>query len=313
MSTSSIKFADVPMALAPPPAAHPPTPKVAIVSSLCLHYECIGFICEMFRHAAAIGIYFNGERFGWVPYFAYHAGFNNVFIGEPRRGEELQNWLWHDYDIIIKLTAGDPVIDTNRPEIYARYRDKLYGILHIAEYKMPEKYITISPFVKCDLETCYYVLPVYNGITVASRDREPMILYVGHIDRFDEDLRNFISRVNYKVVFCSPAHHRPADFNHPNMVFLGNVSTTQLIELISRCWFILGKNPRYCLMDRFNGAITLSLSYKKPMIVGRAIQEAYKMPGIVFEENYCETVDFLNSLTKHTSKPATKAKPFLMG
>lgn len=296
MSITTLTFADVPLSRAPPPAAYPPSPKVAIVSSLCLHYECIGFICEMYRHAAAIGIFFNGERFGWVPYFAYHAGFNNVFIGSGGgAGEPLQNWLWREYDIIIKLTSGDPVIDMNIPGIYERYKDKLFAIMHAEDYKMSERYITISPLVKCE-KPYNYVLPVYRGITIAARDPSPMILYVGHIDRFDDDLRNFITQVKSQVVFCSPAHHRPTDFAPPNMRFLGNVSTPQLIELISRAWFILGKNPRYCLMDRFNGAITLSLSYRKPMIMGRAIQEAYGIPGIVFEENYCETLPLLNHL-----------------
>lgn len=309
MSITSITFADVPLSRAPPPAAYPPSPKVAIVSSLSLHYECIGFICEMYRHALAIGIFFNGERFGWVPYFAHNAGFDNVFIGSFGP-EPLQDRLWYEYDIIIKLTSGDPVIDMNHPVVYERYKDKLYAIMHAEDYKMSERYITISPLVKCE-KPYNYVLPVYRGITVAARDPIPMILYVGHIDRFDDDLRNFITQVRANVVFCSPAHHRPTDFAPPppNMIFLGNVSTPQLIELISRAWFILGKNPRYCLMDRFNGAITLSLSYRKPMIMGRAIQEAYKIPGIVFEENYCEVLPLLNQLFTPQTKGAKMQMP----
>lgn len=276
--------------------------KIGILSSLSLHYECVGFLCDIFK-GHEISIFFTGDRFGYTRYFcALYPNIeliNTAAIPSPKTG------IWDKFDYLIKLTSGDKIIDTDCGDTI---RKKLFSIMHLNETPESQKinYITLSPFVKNSGGSYIYILPVYRGLTEIQTNARiddsfnDCILHIGACGQFDPDVVRFIKEAKYKVVFC-PAP-KPIDVVHPNVCYMEQLNTPELIALITRCRFILGRKPIYSLKDRFAGSIALALSHNKPMIASNWHKREYNIPCISFEEDYCEVLDQINNLTTEEYK-----------
>jgi hypothetical protein len=124
-----------------------------------------------------------------------------------------------------------------------------------------------------------------------------MVTFIGEFyDKWvDIDMTNFINKSNYNFTFIvngDKDYRKLKGFKNINVII--NASIDELVNTITNSKFIISRKPGFARYDRFSGAFTLSMSFKKPIIIDRRSQEYYKMPGIVYDKLYCEILEKLN-------------------
>jgi hypothetical protein len=135
------------------------------------------------------------------------------------------------------------------------------------------------------------VVPYYNN----------SIVFVGYfIDNWvDDDFKKFIVSSNYNFTFLingDKDYPRLKVFKNTNIII--NASAKQLSEYIIKSKFILSRKPPNVHHDRFSGAFSLAMSFKKPVIIDKQTYNIYNIPGIVFTNSYCEIIDKLQLTDK---------------
>jgi hypothetical protein len=139
---------------------------------------------------------------------------------------------------------------------------------------------------------------LYRALTSLSRNK--IITYIGYClpSYIDDDLISFINNSVYKFNFII---YDPKVINEvrkfKNVLYAGNAETNNMVDLILESRFILTRKLPYQSTDRFSGALSLAVSHKKPVIIQKCFYDTYKIPGLLFDKNYTELTETLNTLT----------------
>jgi hypothetical protein len=278
--------------------------KIAIIGSFKFHWECVGFICELFQNNKylqepniEINIYFTEEYFGYVKYFQQIYKNINV-ITEFSIDDIVQN------DIIIKLTANDPII----------HHENIISILHVYPFQdKSERYITMSPFITPNGKTiCFssenkhfikpgkinYIFPLYSGII--NRTTEKIITYIGLFqpENIDADFNQFISNSpDYEFYFISHGVDIKQFGSNKNVKCFPDCNASDLVQLVCRSKFILHRHIQYSNLDRFSGALSIAVSHRKPLILNKYFSDVYNLPAITYDYEFCEVSEKINRMT----------------
>jgi hypothetical protein len=278
--------------------------KIAIIGSFKFHWECVGFICELFQNNKylqepniEINIYFTEEYFGYVQFFQQI--YKNINVQTEFSIDDIvQN------DIIIKLTSTDPIID----------HENIISILHVYPFQdKSERYITLSPFITPNDKTiCFstenkhfikpgkinYIFPLYSGII--NRTPENIITYIGHFqpEYIDADLNQFISNSpDYEFYFISHGVNIKQFGSNKNVKCFPGCNATDLVQLVCRSKFILHRHIKYSNLDRFSGALSIAVSHRKPLILNKYFSDVYNLPAITYDYEFCEVSEKINRMT----------------
>lgn len=278
--------------------------KIAIIGGFTFHWECVGFICELFQNNKylqepniEINVYFIEEYFGYVKYFQQL--YKNINVQTEFYLEDIVK-----NDIIIKLTSNDPIM----------HDEKIISILHAYPCQdISERYIVLSPFITQNNNTIAfstenphfikpgkinYIFPMYSGIV--SRTTEKIITYIGHFKQqyIDADLKQFISNSpDYEFYFIS---HK-LDIKHfgsmTNVKCFPDCNATDLVQLVCRSKFILHRHVKHSNVDRFSGALSIAVSHRKPLILNKYFSDVYNLPAITYDSEFCEVSEKINRMT----------------
>jgi hypothetical protein len=269
------------------------TNRIAIVSSINYHFECIGFLCELFKNYN-IDVYhvpeMNNENY--IEYFKnFYPNLRNFKLNKLTLFKE------YSYSKIIKLTSHD--------NIKIKSNEKVLSIHHFYDKKeqlLDKKYITLSPLVKSTLSSIN-ILPIYR-ITINIHNNNfnnKTIIFIGrvfnnNIDIFD----NFLGKINYKIIFFCRHKEDPSsvkfnNLNNKNKIkyyYCKNINF--MINKINKStFFYIDKKD-----DRFSGSITLALSNNIPIIIDEFQKKKYGFPAITYVKNITEIIDKLNNISK---------------
>lgn len=249
--------------------------KIAIISNFSFHFECLGFLLEILKNND-ITLYYNNYNHNWIDYFKQLYNFkciNNLNINI------------NDYAEIIKLSSNDDVI----------LSENVTSLLH--EYSLKDigkKYISLTPYING--ENIYYMFPIFKPNNVPTT--ENIITLIGYYlnNNIDEDTNAFIeNNLDYQFLFITWGDNNYSNLSrHTNVKVLHNVNTFNLIEIVNRSKYILSK--KFINYDRFSGQLGLAMSFEKPMIIDSKTADAYKLPGVLFENGYNEIGKLSNIL-----------------
>lgn len=247
--------------------------KVAIVSRLA-HMECIGFLLELLKDCETTIIADNcTDKHNWIEYYRGLYNFNvhsNFDINA------------NDYNKIIRLTSNDYCFSSDENTIsIVHYKPNMYL------NNTSKHFISLTPYITGD--DISYMFPIYNPPIIKSNAN--IITLIGYYSnsQIDNDLISFIqNNMDYQFVFVIwGGDYSCCNLNYnSNIKLLGGVDTSTLIQLIYDTKYILSK--RHINYDRFSGQLSLAMSFQKPMIIDTRTASAYNLPGITFNENYCE-------------------------
>jgi hypothetical protein len=173
-----------------------------------------------------------------------------------------------------------------------------------------EYFLTLTDFVFIDTartpreNVLHGILPIYRApttttttTTTISSSRtvrfppqlfsKPMLLFVGYYPVVpltqDKDLMEMVHlcRSQFNVVVCSPnAPSAMASRHRDNFYSFRHLPTEAMAYLVSRSKFLLGRRTRESHRDRFSGAIALSISFGKPMVLNDYYAASYDFPAI---------------------------------
>jgi hypothetical protein len=281
--------------------------KIALYTSFNCHLECVGFICELFTNnkylnvPASIDLFYNEDPFNNIEHYKdIYTNLNNI---------ENYSLIFHkitDYDLIIKLSSNDTIL--NHPNIIS--------ILHRIDLTDNiDTYITLSPLVNYKIEDTFsykiedtfnykivvnykinYIFPLYNPVT--TKEYENIITYIGYFDHshYDTDLQNFInSSPNYHFYFLFNQNINP--FSMKNVTVIYSCKTNELVNIVKKSKFILIRKLPHQSKQLFSGALSIALSFKKPIILQNYFAKIYGLDlmNIGFETYYSELIDLINN------------------
>ena len=282
--------------------------KIAIYGGFTYHFECIGFICELFTNNNylednyVLDIYHNGDNYGNIAYFKkIYSSLKQQF-----NYTEINNNI-SNYDIVFKLTSNDDVIQISHNNIFT--------ILHkyeLINYKIKnQKIITLSPLVNKEfpihpydytkfpvINDVNYIFPLYNTNFTPQFNPQNTIVFIGYFlnNIYDSDLHNFfINLPEYNFIFFTSTGANP--FNLPNVKVLYNCSTEEMFEYVKSCKFLLGRKIPNQSKYLFSGALSIAMSFKKPMICQEEYIHTYNLNYINFKDNYSEVIDKIKNIT----------------
>lgn len=185
-----------------------------------------------------------------------------------------------------------------------------------------QKIITLSPLVNLNfpinqydynklpqINNINYIFPIYNTNYIPRINTDNTILYIGYFlnNYYDNDLKLFIEALpEYNFIFITSIGVNPF-YNIPNVTVLHNCSTEQMFEYVKSCKFLLGRKIPFQSKKLFSSALSIAMSFKKPMINHQEYIYTYNLNCINFENNYCEVIykiknmsndDYLSLLSK---------------
>ena len=270
--------------------------KIAIVSSLSNHVECLGFLLD-----SIIG---NSENIHTITVFTpvrtdhgYESYFMSLF-DEKFKLDTFDNYVETNFDLCIKISAHDRKIKTD-PK-------KTISIVHaITHDDLSHQKIVLSPYVKPRGKYLWMMSP-YLGRSREIVEQTKKILWVGQLEDnwIDDDLINFVKSVDYYFTFVisaekgngSPLKKLINDGIIKNAEVINNMVTSDLIGRLMTTDLILCRKIPYQKLDRYSGVLTLAISHDIPMIINQKIAKDYDIPGIKFKNNYCELVDTISNM-----------------
>jgi len=254
--------------------------KLAIVS-LFGHMECLGFLLEILKNCQLTVIIDNNtDKHKWLDYYKTLYNFSvdyNLNINTK------------DYDKIIKLTSNDNCLHSSENTI---------SLVHLKDLQYvnnkSNKFISLTPYITGD--DVYYMFPIYNPPIIKSNSK--IITLIGFFtdSNIDDDLILFIEKnLDYQFNFIVWGGNTYGKLRKcSNVKILHSVNTLDLVQIIYDSKYILSK--KHINYDRFSGQIGLAMSFQKPMIIDHKTATSYNLPGITFDNNYCE-VDKLNDIS----------------
>ena len=194
--------------------------RVALVSTLSFHHECLGFLADMYSNFA-VEIYHNGEvnTEDYVKFFSDKYKCKYFYI-------KSSNIHGKDFSKIVILTTWDKIRIKQAPP----YSKKLIYIKHVKEGEFDD-YITLTSLVdnpvgqKIALSNPV-VLPVYHGDKKI--DRKKQILIIGTSQGMDDtNLVDLAQSLNYKIIVAKRVRE-DMDGSHPNLHYYYGASAKEL-------------------------------------------------------------------------------------
>lgn len=247
--------------------------KIAIISGMDIHFECIGFLCELLREYT-ISLYVPCDSYGTVKFFCtLFPNVVNIFYNKDI------SQLMSSHDTVFKLTSNDSII----------HNPNIISILHLdGKQDISERFIALTPAIPAT-----YLFPIYRAPTILYY--ENTITFVGYFTNnwVDNDFDNFINTSNYMFNFVVYAEDDYTILDkYKNISVYRGIQQETLVDLIKSSKFILSRKfPNY---DRFSGTYSLAMSFEKPLILNKKTRDIYDFPGIVFEHEYSEIIEQLN-------------------
>jgi hypothetical protein len=252
--------------------------KIAILSKFNYHYECFGFLLELYKsHSITFYISNDGDVYDWITYYKTLYPDFNIKI------DKFKKVILKKYDLIFKLSSNDKCL----------CHSKIISILHknALRFKcISNKYITLTPYIQSN-DNITYIFPIFKPIVTYSTNN--IITLIGDYknDHMDDDTDKFIEQnQNYIFNFIIRINTRDPNYTnilkHPNVNILHNIKTPELVNIINSSKYILSK--KYINIDRFSGQLGLSISFEKPLIIDTKTASVYNLPGIYFKKNYNE-------------------------
>lgn len=263
-----------------------------LISQKDYHTECVGFVVELFNSENnQITVYHRSDERQWIQHFCsiYH----------QLKTKPTNEFVNDNNDILIKLSEDDTI-----ELLSEQYNDKTINLIHNHCDKNHKFTLSLSPFLRSSAINAYKMTPVYDGgnLTVSN---ENTILFVGLMESyyFTDDLKKLIKECNnYKFIVIGRSKKTNLKefiktLNLPNLEVFPNVSTNFLIDYVKKSKFILCR--RYPFQSkRFSGAISLGITYGKPLIIQRKYNDGgYNAPGIMFDEFYDEIIDNIKNMS----------------
>lgn len=254
--------------------------KIALLSSYDFHMCCIGFLIELFKDCI-IDVYIPNDKELYYSYYKSLYSLTNMSMKEPSL------FIKEEYDLSIKITSNDPWLG----------RDGIISIAHVIEHTdTHNKFICMTPWIKG--ENITYLFPLYKGIV--SKKYNNVITYIGYFtDRLlDEDTKKFINELkDYTFNFIGGDYVE--EFNNMKNVRQNRrVDQYGLVELIKESKFILTRKIPFQRTDSYSGSLGHAISHRKPMIIQKYTSESYKLPGIIFDTNYCEIINTIKVMSE---------------
>ena len=267
---------------------------VLFYSIFSKHLECMGLLFNLF-HAYNISVYCPNDKFNWVKHYKNKNSFTII--------DSSENIIPNNYSFIIVLSSNDIIIKE-----LGEINNKFITILHLncLNKNNIKNHITLSPFVKPEVNNSIYINSIYNG-EISKNKITKNILYVGYfIEKQYNELKKFINEgypYTFTFIFSdsrtciSKETCKKILKEHKNIEIKWNVNTDELIKNIKECKYILCRKIPWQKRDRYSGMYNLALSYMKPMIFQKELNEVYKFPCIEFNKNYCEVSDIIKNTT----------------
>jgi hypothetical protein len=253
--------------------------KIAIISSFGYHLECLGFLLELLKEHN-VTIFFKKDTYGYCRFFSEMFHIKHVI-----KTDIIPSNIEVNYDKVIKLSSNDPCKNTTN----------IISLLHAVDMKSISKYhISLTPIISEEGVSTMFPLYTIPNTTPCYKN---MITFIGlFYDKWiDTDMTNFINQSNYSFTFIvngDKEYRKLKGFKNINVII--NASVDELVNTITNTKFILSRKPAFAHYDRFSGAFALSMSFKKPIIVDKKSQGFYNMPGIEYDNLYCEILEKLN-------------------
>ncbi len=280
--------------------------KIAIYTGVGFHLECVGFLCELFTNnkyinkSYDIDIYYKDDHFMYLNYYTRLYKINKI-----EKFDKFNNM--DEYFLVIKITSHDyeKIIQHNN----------IISIVHrIDLLDLKSKNFSLTPLIneqnderKCNYNDrnlknkINYIFPYYNGEeTAINFNTNNTIVYVGYFEReyYDDDLKNFINKLpQYNFIFIYSNNNNPF-IGLKNVTRINSCSTANLINYVKNSKFMLMRKLPYQGKGLFSGALSIAVSMKKPIILQKFFADIYDLPAITFENNYCETIDYLSNITE---------------
>ena len=262
---------------------------IAIVSKLPYHYECLGFLLEMYLPEFNIEVY-HGDELNDEGYVNY---FSNLYTFRHFHWNRVKNFDVGIFVRVIKLTDWDGLIVNNLSKVVAIHHNNA-----VNASEMAGRYITMSSLVVTTTEKSKgrikgspytLVVPVYS--VPESSERQRSILVIG--DHKDLPITALLELTSYQI-FLVRRWRYGDPCEHPRLTCLYGLSAKELVKILNvvSLMVIHKKN------DRFSGAIALGLSHNIPMVMDEGQATAYPFPCITYKSNVSEIVNLLENLTK---------------
>ena len=250
--------------------------KIAIIGRFDFHLECIAFLLEIYNNNSNnIDIYIStkSDKFNFIEYYLTIFNFNVIY-------DKFKKDILDNYDKIFKLTSNDNCLDDKN----------IISILHLDGKSQrnckSEKYISLTPYVNGN--NIHYTFPIYRP-KITNFSKSKIITMIGYYydNHVDNDLLRFINlNNNYTFNFIIWGGNNNKLKNIKNVNLYSGVKTNIMVDMLNNSKYVLSK--KYIYYDRFSGQLGLAMSHEIPLIVDTRTKNNYKLPGITFDENYCE-------------------------
>lgn len=255
--------------------------KICLITRTSTHYECMGYLLEIFKSDdITIHAKKGKDKFKYLDFFKTIYNFSVIY-------DNFDTDLLLSYDLSIKITSTDYIIE----------HKNVVSILHLGKEKSKCKskyFLSLTPYIKG--ENIYYTYPVFNPKLDSVFDN--MITLVGYNtdNSFDINTQEFI-RENPDftfnlIVWGSKKYNTVKNFK--NVKLYHYLDTDKMVKIINKSKFMLCK--KNISRTIFCGNLALALSFEKPLIVDTKTKDDYKIPGIEYKSDFTE-VGKLNSIS----------------
>ncbi len=261
--------------------------KIAIVGSFPYHFECVPFILEVFKNDD-VTIYTLSRNDNFKDLVEYKKIYNfNINL------DNILPDIITSNDLTIKLTSNDPCLENER----------IVSIQHHCHLDIKktisERILSLTPYInksswlsvyKIGDPEIYYTFPVYNPLKTIEKVSDKVVTFIGYssVNNFNKDTLDFIKlNDDYKFNFIlRDKKVLNIILKEVNVTAYSNIKGKKMTELLNSSRYILSKKTIH--YDIFSGQLGLSVSFEKPLLVDKRTMDAYKLPGISFENNYME-------------------------
>ena len=252
--------------------------KMAVVTSVDWHFECLGVILDMTKDKYEIDFYSVQDLEGYIDYFHSKYDFKNFLLNRSNLDES-------KYDHIVKLTSNDPY----------KIKDlsKLVTIQHERRDTTPPHpatVITLSPLTLGVSSGAKTIVSIFEGDNLPQR-RDQIIVLGGWVDG---PLENLIRDFKYKIILVrrKPRKGDKRWCYSRSIQCIYSPDTEELINLIKVSKFIYVHKT-----NRFSGSIALALSFHVPMIMDVEQASVYDFPCFTYVDSVTELAPRLNKIS----------------
>jgi hypothetical protein len=237
------------------------------------HMSCLGVLFEVLRqHEVTIVITDKTDHHVWIPFYNKLYTFNIVYD---------LNTDVKQFDKIIKLTSNETCLENV----------DCISLLHLGSFinvnNVSTKFISLTPYIQG--ANISYMFDCFSTPLV-DKTNSKMVAFVGYYlnNNIDEDTDNFISQnSDYTFTFITWGDGYYGNLTkHSNVRVLHSVNTLDMVEIINQSKFVLSK--KYINFDRYSAQLGLAVSLNTPLLIDSRTAEAYKLPGVTFNNNYTE-------------------------